>query len=179
MPKHIEGIRERILTETRAILIADGYDRLNIRDVAARCGASIGTVYHYFESKEMLSATVMLTDWQEMLTSLTAATADLPDMLSVMEAIISGITAFEGIYSGTFAMYQSHGNILSMVRSRHGMLVEQVAAIIRAQAERLGVLFDASLPDFLANMAIYYAGEPGFSFASIRPILLRLFPVGK
>lgn len=45
--------RTRILEESLSAA-ADGYEQLNIREVARRAGVAVGTLYHYFPSKEHL-----------------------------------------------------------------------------------------------------------------------------
>src|SRR4051812_16119226 len=53
-----EGRRRDILAAARRLLERDGYEALNIRDVARGAGVSPGTVYTYFGSREQLFATL-------------------------------------------------------------------------------------------------------------------------
>jgi AcrR family transcriptional regulator len=53
--------RERILTAAEALLVTHGVERSRLRDVAEAAGVSIGTVQHYFESRDRLIAE--LFDW--------------------------------------------------------------------------------------------------------------------
>jgi len=62
MPKRIENLRENILACAKKEMLAQGFDALNIRNVARGCGIAVGTVYNYFPSKDMLAAAVMLED---------------------------------------------------------------------------------------------------------------------
>ena len=64
MPKIIENIRQNLLEEARRQVLQEGYSALTVRSVAAACGISVGTVYNYFPSKDMLIASFMLEDWQ-------------------------------------------------------------------------------------------------------------------
>lgn len=51
--------REEILTACREMLRRQGWESVNIRSVAEACGVSVGTIYHYFSSKDdMVGATV-------------------------------------------------------------------------------------------------------------------------
>ena len=70
MPKIIENIREKLLEEAKRQVSELGYSAMTIRSVASACGISIGTVYNYFPSKDMLVASFMLTDWQACLESI-------------------------------------------------------------------------------------------------------------
>ena len=56
MPKIIENLREQLLEETKKQILDRGYANTTIRSVAKACGVGVGTVYNYFESKEMLVA---------------------------------------------------------------------------------------------------------------------------
>jgi len=53
--------RERILTAAEALLVTHGVERSRLRDVAEAAGVSIGTVQHYFETRDRLIAE--LFDW--------------------------------------------------------------------------------------------------------------------
>ena len=54
--------RARIVAAGLALLREDDYDKIQMRDVAVEAGVAIGTVYHYFQSKEHLFAEV-LAEW--------------------------------------------------------------------------------------------------------------------
>lgn len=66
MPKLLDNVREDILRATREILSEQGYKKLNIRDVAARCGIATGTFYNYFQSKQDVLSTMMAEEWNRM-----------------------------------------------------------------------------------------------------------------
>ncbi|HEX5253932.1 MAG TPA: TetR family transcriptional regulator [Mycobacterium sp.] len=55
--RHISR-RTRILEEVLSA-VADGYEEVNIRDVAQRAGVAVGTIYRYFASKEHLLVSVL------------------------------------------------------------------------------------------------------------------------
>lgn len=52
----------RIVDAASELLAAGDYDTIQVRDVAARAGMALGTVYRYFPSKEQLYA-VVLREW--------------------------------------------------------------------------------------------------------------------
>ena len=54
--------RGRIVDAARTLLEDRDYDQIQIRDIAARSGFALGTVYRYFRSKEHLYAAVMV-EW--------------------------------------------------------------------------------------------------------------------
>ena len=60
MPKIIENLKERLLTEAKVQIDRDGYESVTIRSIAKGCGVGVGTVYNYFPSKEALIANLLL-----------------------------------------------------------------------------------------------------------------------
>lgn len=54
--------RERIVRSALKLLEDSDYDSIQVRDVSVSAGVALGTVYHYFSSKEHLYAAVML-EW--------------------------------------------------------------------------------------------------------------------
>ena len=63
MPKIIANVREQIIDEAKRQIEKLGYENTTIRSVAKGCGIAVGTVYNYFQSKDMLIATFILQDW--------------------------------------------------------------------------------------------------------------------
>lgn len=62
LPRGQRERRQRIIDAAGELLVADDFERIQIRDVAERSGVALGTVYRYFASKEHLYAAV-LRDW--------------------------------------------------------------------------------------------------------------------
>lgn len=58
--------RQRVIDAAMELGAEGGYDAVQMRDVAARAGVAMGTVYRYFKSKDHLLAAV-LVHWAEML----------------------------------------------------------------------------------------------------------------
>ena len=54
--------RQRIVQAALELLEQGEYDKIQMRDVGQRAGVALGTLYHYFSSKEHLYAAVML-EW--------------------------------------------------------------------------------------------------------------------
>ena len=64
MPKIIENIKETILTKGKEMLLEESYKDFNIRRLAKNCEIGIGTLYNYFENKEVLIHNIFLSDWE-------------------------------------------------------------------------------------------------------------------
>ena len=81
MPKILENVREQLLMEARRQIAEYGYKNTTIRSVAEACGCGVGTVYNYFESKELLIATFVLEDWQKYLKLMEGLSGEEPKKL--------------------------------------------------------------------------------------------------
>ena len=56
--------RQRVLVSALELATDGGYDAVQMRDVAARAGVALGTIYRYFPSKDALLAAAMV-EWME------------------------------------------------------------------------------------------------------------------
>ena len=63
MPKVLTNVREGILLVGRELLAESGYDNLSMRQIAQRCGISVGTLYNHFPSKKMLVSDILRAQW--------------------------------------------------------------------------------------------------------------------
>jgi TetR/AcrR family transcriptional regulator, cholesterol catabolism regulator len=63
--------RQRVIDAGLQLLEQRDYDQISVKDVAEGAGVALGTVYHYFSSKEHLFAEVLVTWAATLRTSLT------------------------------------------------------------------------------------------------------------
>ncbi len=52
--------RQRVIDAGLELLESRDYDRIQVKDVAERAGVALGTLYHYFSSKEHLFAEILV-----------------------------------------------------------------------------------------------------------------------
>ncbi len=173
MPKVIDNIRGRAISEAREILIREGYAALTIREIARRLGIGLGTIYNYFPSKEYLAAGVMLEDWQELTKDFAELHAGHPAE-QVVEDLFSLIQTFTRRYDPAWREYEQKGGSRSMVLQYHGMLAEQFAGYIRkalpsGQQER-----EPYLARFLAEITIRFGSDVSMTYGMIRPAVQKL-----
>jgi AcrR family transcriptional regulator len=64
VPKIIENIRETILVRGKEMLLEESYNNFNIRKLAKNCEIGLGTLYNYFDNKEVLVYHIFLSDWE-------------------------------------------------------------------------------------------------------------------
>jgi AcrR family transcriptional regulator len=59
--------RKAILSAGKEIIVQSGMQGLNMRDVAHKCGVSVGSVYNYFPSKSDLIIATIESVWAEIM----------------------------------------------------------------------------------------------------------------
>lgn len=77
-----------ILESAAHILEAEGFDGYNTNAIAAKAGASIGSVYQYFGSKDAITLALINAEADSLLATLDAASA-LPDPRAALDAMIA------------------------------------------------------------------------------------------
>ena len=65
VPKKIENVQEKILIESKKILLNKGYSNLNIREICSNCTIALGTFYNYFSNKDELLFRILREDWSK------------------------------------------------------------------------------------------------------------------
>jgi AcrR family transcriptional regulator len=88
--------RQRVIDAGLMLLRRRDYDRIQVKDVAEEAGVALGTVYHYFSSKEHLFAEVLVKWAASLRTSLTRRplAGDSPEQL-LTEALHRSFRAFQ------------------------------------------------------------------------------------
>lgn len=150
MPKLIENLRERLIAETRRVLLEEGPSAVNIRRIAGACGAATGTVYNYFPSKENLIAYVILGDWQDHVERVRTAISTCPDAVAGLSAIYGALYDFERCYRPTF---RSSGYALAgpAYAERHAMLCGQIVGLVDELARRFDLAPSATAERVMAE----------------------------
>ena len=174
MPKLIENLRERLILCAREMLLADGYDRLTIRDAAKRCEVAVGTVYNYFPSKDVLVASIMLEDWMQTLAHMQKEAEVAPCAMDGLRATFADIADFAATYHSAWAQYAARMNATPILRSRHGLIIKQLSEIIQPLCEHFGCLFHPALPVFLAETLLSASVDSDARFDDLAPILEKL-----
>lgn len=174
MPKIILNLRENILKESKKILKTEGYEKLTVRRVAKLCGVAVGTVYNYFPSKEMLTAGVMLDDWNKSLVDMRKAALAAASPMKGIEEICDLIRRFVGEYTETWEQYRTRGVNNAQSPYRHQILVTQIAEAVSLLLERFGGVFCEQLPAFLAENLLILAVGSEEDMARTAPIFEKL-----
>lgn len=88
-----EDARRAILDATEALLVEGGYEQFSMRRLAARCGYTAPTIYHYFGDKRGLIDAVLEERYQEILLRLQAVPRH-SDPADVVRAIMDVFVRF-------------------------------------------------------------------------------------
>lgn len=93
--------KEAILCVGKEIVIEFGLQGLNIRDVAKRCGVSIGSIYYYFPTKNDLIIETIESVWREIMRDLNFSANDdfLGSVHSLFDYIQRGSEKFPNFFS--------------------------------------------------------------------------------
>lgn len=128
MPKIIENLREQLLAEAKRQIAELGYAKTTIRSVAGACGVGVGTVYNYFESKDMLIASFMAEDWQKGINEIAAA--PITSAHELLLRIHNMLVSFVGTHRRLFLDSDATKVFYTAFAQRHKMLRDQIAALI-------------------------------------------------
>jgi len=128
LPKIIKNIREQLLLETKRQISNYGYVNTTIRSVAKSCGVGVGTVYNYFESKDVLIATFLYADWKNKLDLMKKLPSDDPEKL--FEGIYDSLLSFSSENEKLFSDPEAAKQISVGSAQRHSMLRKQIADFI-------------------------------------------------
>src|SRR5258706_16443954 len=94
MPPRV-GIREvarraQVLQAARTCIVALGYERVTMRDIAETAGVSTGTVVHYFRDKESVLEAALLDKIQDTGIAFRAALAGAESAWGRLERLLEG-----------------------------------------------------------------------------------------
>lgn len=169
MPKIIENVRETLLAEAKRQISERGYGSTTIRSVAAECGIAVGTVYNYFDSKDMLIASFMLDDW--LLSTDLIRNAPTADPREYLLAVYSALCTFSGKYSALFSDKEAAKAYNSAFGERHKQLRAQLAELMRPICRELDNADFAC--EFIAESMLSWT-MAGKDFDSIYDIIKKI-----
>ena len=126
--------REDILEKSREIVLQDGLQALNIRDVAKLCNVSIGSIYNYFQSKTELSVATVESIWISVFHG--GERKNFADTVSCIEWIFESLRKGDEEYPGFFTMHaglHGDGNIAGkdVMRKSIGHIQSGICEVIR------------------------------------------------
>ncbi len=94
--------KEAILNVSRQLMQEQGWAALNIRNVAAACGVSVGSIYNYFHSKSDLLAESVESIWRDIFhfPGPEPCSCDFPDYIRwIFDCIKEGEKKYPGFFT--------------------------------------------------------------------------------
>jgi AcrR family transcriptional regulator len=171
MPKILNNVKDDICRVTRQMMADEGYENLNVRSVAGKCGIGMGTIYNYYHSKEEIVAEIVLEDWNVILRRMDQANRVGREPMARLESVFGLLQEFIVGFHGTWVqMSMASGtppDNQGMRCRRHDyrhQLAERVDAATGSKA-------DTFCSDLVARLFLSYAMEPGFQFRQMAPAI--------
>jgi len=174
MPKLIENAKELILETSEKLLFKVGYKGFKIREVAKCCGIATGTIFNYFDSKEMLIATIMAKDWANFLVEIQKECSLATDIAAGVSAIYNGIDTFCKKYEPIWRGYS--GNLIGQFGKYHVTLRQQIADILSTLLLRFNIKEDMSVVSIFAEAILASAVQKDIDLPSLLKFTSLLFP---
>ena len=148
--------RPAILAAARELVRRQGWDALTIRSLASACGVSVGTVYHYFDSKDDLTAATVESVWQEIFCPGRGAcfTDTKACIVWLFQRLAYGRQQYPGFFARHAARLASSGEAVRPHRDRVWQhMTGQLTEVIRRDPYvRPGAFSDAFPPEAFARL---------------------------
>lgn len=174
MPKIIENIRERLLTEAKKQVQEFGYSAMTIRSVASACGVGIGTVYNYFPSKDMLIASFMIEDWMVCIQKISEGMKDAESVKYALYCMYQELLNYKEKYTRLFSDENAEESYAVYWLQRHRLLCEQLAEPVKKWTCNQDRVDGTFLAEFIAENMLSLTME-GKDFDLIASVILQLF----
>ena len=168
MPKIIENLREQLLEEAQKQIAERGYAKTTVRSVSKACGVGVGTVYNYFESKEMLVASFVFEKWKTYLNAMSELPSSEPERL--IEGIYDLMKGFAAENEPLFSDPDATKQMSLGSSSRHKMLRSQIAAYVLPVCGGDAAQFTA---EFIAEALIAWSMENA-DFEAVYPLIEKI-----
>ncbi len=137
MPKIIENLSEKLITECAGQIESNGYRAMTVRSVARECGVGVGTVYNYFSSKDDLVAHSLLRDWNGRMEKIRKCADEDPDSRTLCRCIYGEISGFMESHAELFSDSRARKSFEVSSRQYHSLLRDQLAEPLKSVCEDL------------------------------------------
>ena len=174
MPKILTNVKEDICRTTRRMLDEEGYESLNIRAIAGKCGIGMGTIYNYYHAKEEIVAEIVMGDWNLILRRMDQSVRAPGEPLAKLSAVFGLLQEFIVGFHGTWmqmSLASEQAPDRESIRCRRNDYRHQLAERVAAAVGTGSVVPDPFCMDLVARLFLSYAPEPGFRFEKLVPAI--------
>lgn len=148
--------KEEILTACRELIRSQGGGALNVRQVAAACGVSVGTVYNYFGSKAELAAAAVESVWYDIFRCEDGSFSSAADCIAwLFERLEYGNRQYPGFFELHSAAFAATGKPDGKARMTETWthMTDMLCAVLRQDPRARPDAFDEDFtPEALADL---------------------------
>ena len=173
MPKIIENVRGKLLEEARRQIEERGYKETTVRSVASALSIGLGTLYNYFESKDMLVASFMLEDWNESMAKMRESIESCEDAHEKLRLIYEGLRAFSDRHKNLFSDPSARKTYAHTMQERHPLLIGQISSVILPILSASDIEDKKLLADFIAESILTWSAS-GREYTELAPVFAKL-----
>ncbi len=175
MPKIIENLNENILATAKIQLFEKGYNDMTMRSVASDCHIAVGTLYNYFESKDLLIAQIMLNDWKEIMRDVKAQCRYVDNIFDGFKIVYDGVSDFSDRYDSVWTQYGKSLSIKKEMPVQFDLLITELSGILDEILIRCHDEKDRYISVFLSEILISAAAKKDFEYDNLAGVLKRMF----
>lgn len=140
--------RDELLQVSRRLVCCQGWSAVNIRSIAAECGISVGSVYHYFASKQELAEATGDSIWQEIFCR-PEDDRVMGDILEFLTWVYRRMELGAGRYPGFFTLHSAEylrmdGQDQQRTGQHRQYIHDILCQVLRADSAIRGDAFDDS-----------------------------------
>ena len=142
--------RERIVNEARELFAKQGYDNVNINDIASACDIGRRTVYTYFTGKDDIYMAVIETELERLIARMAAvAQADLTPDKKLLEMIFTRLVAIKEVVHRNGSLKADFFQDIMLVEKVRKRFDRKEMGILRREGARKATKYHViKLPDF-------------------------------
>lgn len=171
MPKIIHNAKAILIDEAKRQLEENGYSAMTMRSVASACGFAVGTIYNYFDSKEVLVGSFVVEDWKNHLDEMAAL--PIGDSKILLGGIYASLSSFIKKHEKLFSDPDAAKIIHHDFTSKHRILRDQIAKFILPLCEEKQLEKPDAISRFLSEAIISMAIDKA-DFETVYPVLEKL-----
>lgn len=169
MPKIIDIDENKILEITKNIIQEGRYKDLSCRNISNECHIAVGTIYHFFKSKDEIIAKVILNDWHNYLENININTS----LINGIENIYNNIYSFSKKYISLWEYCINESKINVFSSKRHNILIKQVETLIKNCYEFNKIKYQETLINFISENIVSYSSHL-IDFNNLKDIFIKL-----
>ncbi|WP_010247644.1 TetR/AcrR family transcriptional regulator [Acetivibrio cellulolyticus] len=178
MPKTLPNIKQDILITTRKLLAESGYEKLNIRNIASRCGIATGTLYNYYKSKHEIIEEILDNEWKVMFRCVEQGIKDQVSLIGKLGIIYTELCIFmNDVHNILLDSFSFMFNIdeFSKIKCHRNIfteeLLEKIFLLIQEGNEDKN---SKLLADVICKLFVSYSYQGNVEFKTLEPVILSI-----